>query len=156
MSTMTALLVYPRWWWTARHARRAANRAWHQGEDLTTPITHLATVELPTLPPWRTAPPRNPNNPHCPGCGSTRCRHHREGEDCREAGAGQRPAYAAGRTLPMPGRHDVHRRAREWARSVRLAQLRETCLLAPRAMRELLGRPAHVGIAVGGPLGRLP
>lgn len=141
---MTALIRGARWVaagirWRAA-AGRAARRAYYEGRDLLAALA--APVQTaPPLPPWRAAPPASTldqptpqTQPVCPGCDSRRCRHHREGEDCRTAGLDKRPAYAAGMPLPRPGRHTVDVRVAHWARIVHLHELRDRIGMRPRVV----------------------
>lgn len=97
-------------WLSARRVwRRAARAAWVAGADLAAGWMGTAPAETR---PWHDVPPRDETN----ACkdGRPRCRECRLGGDCRDSAPDQRPAYAAGRALPRPGRHDQHTVAARW------------------------------------------
>lgn len=134
-------------------ARRAARAAYAIGADLTAGLAAL-TGEQPVIvaPPWRTAPAATGHRhlipgrqPTCPGCGGRRCRSAREGRDCRWDGEHEPTAYAAGRPLPRPGRHDVWVIAAAWRRRHRLAWLRLAVTLDPTTYAHRLGRAVQLG-----------
>jgi len=145
-----------RWWlarrrW-ARTTRRAARAAWVAGADLVGGwvLTAPPAAELAA---WHDVPPRD-TGPAC-HAGRARCRECRLGGDCRSVGPDpdQRPAYAAGRALPRPGRHDVRQVLARWL----AGDWWETPL--PADLRLRLARMAgavRAPVQLAGPVGRLP
>lgn len=158
--------IAARWRW-----RHQAKLAWQQGADIAAGLAAI-TEELPTLerarPAWHNAPTRKsadscdwppcpPRPPdaapcrggHCPDCGGTRCRGHREGA-CDQVDRDARPVYAAGMKLPRPGRHDLRVRLAAYRRRLHLNYLAQAVQLDPTWYAAKLGRPVQLGRAIGG------
>lgn len=115
--------------WRRRRETAEQNLALHLLAQLAEP------APVRQLPPWHDVPQLDSTN----ACkdGRARCRECRLGGDCREQDRDERPAYAAGLTLPRDGQHTITVRLAHWARIDRLHQLRDELGWQPAFARGL-------------------